>query len=525
MTSRRVLAPSWNPRPWITGAARMLVGAALRFFRCGLLGLVAFGVSVGLLGCGAARVPTEAWAQELHGKSVFRVCRRHPRVGPHARAWYEIGDGVHRPAFEPLEKLLENPSVKAVFIHDPHAPPESRRLLGLAYQDLPCDKPPPPPPPPEKIAAKEPEATPAKRTTVRIETRTSAIRPCERPRNRPPDQRYLGQTAPTPAPAPGMSAPCPPPPPGSTYEEQKVNLARRDAEEEARRTGERIGRAWGATLGKAAGVKDSIDVTYLGNFDYDIRDKPDAQVFEDIRTSLAKQLDAIPDLPTYDDERLATIAWEGFLKGYGRGWADAELKFAIVNALADTLLMVASGGAAALETAGARVLRVAQQRLRSMPVFLPSAAGGPGGFLRRPKLPGPPAAIPPKAAAPPSGTTVTTTTKPVTGPNGAAGQARTATIRNGHLAGKKHPETGVPFDAEGYPDFKAAGVVKKEVKIAQTGKRPKDEKLANDAAGIDVTPKDHTWHHHQDGKTMQLVPTDIHKATGHTGGVANQRRP
>ena len=87
--------------------------------------------------------------------------------------------------------------------------------------------------------------------------------------------------------------------------------------------------------------------------------------------------------------------------------------------------MVASGGAAALETAGARVLRAAQQRLRSMPVFLPSAAGGPGGFLRRPKLPSAPVASPPKAAAPPSGTTVTTTTKPVTAtpnvskPNGA----------------------------------------------------------------------------------------------------------
>jgi hypothetical protein len=25
-------------------------------------------------------------------------------------------------------------------------------------------------------------------------------------------------------------------------------------------------------------------------------------------------------------------------------------------------------------------------------------------------------------------------------------------------------------------------------------------------------------HHHQDGTTMQLVPTDIHRPTGHTGG-------
>jgi hypothetical protein len=113
----------------------------------------------------------------------------------------------------------------------------------------------------------------------------------------------------------------------------------------------------------------------------------------------------------------------------------------------------------------------------------------------------------------------------VSSPNGAAGQARAATIRNGHLAGKKHPKTGVPFDAEGYPDFKAAGVVKKEVKIIQTGDRREDIKRANKAANFKATLKDHTWHHHQDGKTMQLVPLDIHGATGHTGGVATQGRP
>ncbi|MDI3289190.1 HNH endonuclease [Polyangium sp. 15x6] len=87
------------------------------------------------------------------------------------------------------------------------------------------------------------------------------------------------------------------------------------------------------------------------------------------------------------------------------------------------------------------------------------------------------------------------------------------------------PKTGVPFDAEGYPDFKAAGVVKREVKITQTGDRREDIKRANQAANYKLTPKDHTWHHHQDGKTMQLVHRDIHGATGHTGGVATQGRP
>jgi len=92
--------------------------------------------------------------------------------------------------------------------------------------------------------------------------------------------------------------------------------------------------------------------------------------------------------------------------------------------------------------------------------------------------------------------------------------------RNGHLAGTDHPTTGVPFDAQGYPDFKAAGLVKVEVKITQTGSRPGDIRAANKAAGFEKTPEDYTWHHHQDGTTMQLVPNTIHLQTGHTGGFA-----
>ena len=89
-----------------------------------------------------------------------------------------------------------------------------------------------------------------------------------------------------------------------------------------------------------------------------------------------------------------------------------------------------------------------------------------------------------------------------------------------HLAGKKHPVTGVPFDADGYPDFRAAGVVKQEVKIKFTGDRYKDRMEANKVANYDETPKGYAWHHHQDGTTMQLVPETIHRQTGHTGGVA-----
>ncbi len=91
-------------------------------------------------------------------------------------------------------------------------------------------------------------------------------------------------------------------------------------------------------------------------------------------------------------------------------------------------------------------------------------------------------------------------------------------IINKGLAGKKHPKTGVSFDKDGFPDF--SGVAAQTVPVAQTGIRHADEAAANAAAGLSKTPEGFTWHHHQDGKTMQLVPTGIHQQTGHTGGVA-----
>jgi hypothetical protein len=84
------------------------------------------------------------------------------------------------------------------------------------------------------------------------------------------------------------------------------------------------------------------------------------------------------------------------------------------------------------------------------------------------------------------------------------------------LRNDSHPKTGIPFDSNGFPDF--SSVSRADVKIKPTGSRPKDFRAANEAAGFKTTPEGYTWHHHQDGTTMQLVPTDIHRQTGHTGG-------
>ena len=37
-------------------------------------------------------------------------------------------------------------------------------------------------------------------------------------------------------------------------------------------------------------------------------------------------------------------------------------------------------------------------------------------------------------------------------------------------------------------------------------------------------PLGYTWHHHHDGKSMHLVPRDLHDAVKHTGGVATIRK-
>lgn len=82
---------------------------------------------------------------------------------------------------------------------------------------------------------------------------------------------------------------------------------------------------------------------------------------------------------------------------------------------------------------------------------------------------------------------------------------------------KKYP-LGVWFDDEGFPNFWAYTYRSVEVDITGAGRF--DFARAQAASGLDRIPDDMTWHHHQDGKTMLLIPRDIHDAVKHTGGVA-----
>lgn len=67
------------------------------------------------------------------------------------------------------------------------------------------------------------------------------------------------------------------------------------------------------------------------------------------------------------------------------------------------------------------------------------------------------------------------------------------------------------------------------VDIPMTGNRRTDNNLDSEAMLVKdpdwVQPRDTTWHHHEDGVTMQLLPNNVHATGGgasspHMGGAA-----
>lgn len=88
----------------------------------------------------------------------------------------------------------------------------------------------------------------------------------------------------------------------------------------------------------------------------------------------------------------------------------------------------------------------------------------------------------------------------------------------------KYPQ-GVKFDSQGFPDFSPYRQGPDQ-KINMTGDSKKDLALADKKAGISEAwrrERGLTWHHHQDGETMQLIPSEVNNNTPHIGGAAITR--
>ena len=64
------------------------------------------------------------------------------------------------------------------------------------------------------------------------------------------------------------------------------------------------------------------------------------------------------------------------------------------------------------------------------------------------------------------------------------------------------------FQENGCPNFMPHAIRIVEV-TGLNGEYDHDFNEANKAAGYKETPDGYTWHHHEDGKTMELVPQKI----------------
>lgn len=139
-----------------------------------------------------------------------------------------------------------------------------------------------------------------------------------------------------------------------------------------------------------------------------------------------------------------------------------------------------------------------------------------------------------------------TATVPYVRPNDAKKGAKRSD-KGAKLAGQRHPTTGIPFDERGFPIFddvarfdtrlpsSASGVADSDLHM-ETATRQLREAIQRgqvsearfSAEQLKVIMREkppahrvpgYTWHHHQERGRMQLVPTDIHDETGHTGGM------
>lgn len=116
--------------------------------------------------------------------------------------------------------------------------------------------------------------------------------------------------------------------------------------------------------------------------------------------------------------------------------------------------------------------------------------------------------------------------------------------KNVRLAGSAHPESKIVFDNRGFPIFddvaiwdtrisrNAAGVKDPLLHMEEATSSLRDGILRNPSRaemfngqqleaimnGESKIPG-FTWHHHQDFSRMQLIPENIHNATGHVGGM------
>lgn len=109
------------------------------------------------------------------------------------------------------------------------------------------------------------------------------------------------------------------------------------------------------------------------------------------------------------------------------------------------------------------------------------------------------------------------------------------------MVNKKNARTGIYFDKDGFPKFKAITEIKLERRYWKKDREAhfyrasrklyekiqKSSRLAKKFTKREISlfkqgdlPSKYTWHHHQDNGVLQLVDRDIHAEVRHNGGFS-----
>jgi len=76
----------------------------------------------------------------------------------------------------------------------------------------------------------------------------------------------------------------------------------------------------------------------------------------------------------------------------------------------------------------------------------------------------------------------------------------------------------------GFPDFKGSGHVVQEVDIGGFRNRTADSRVADKLAPNGPKSSVSSWHHHEDGKTLQEVNRNLHRIFTHRGGISDMKK-
>lgn len=78
----------------------------------------------------------------------------------------------------------------------------------------------------------------------------------------------------------------------------------------------------------------------------------------------------------------------------------------------------------------------------------------------------------------------------------------------------------VRYSSAGYPDYKAAGMVRQEVQFPYRGNYTTDFTTADGLGSLGPRLPENTWHHVEDLTTMQEMNSMLHNRFSHRGGVS-----